>query len=64
MLPTLKARCAEMACRGLREAVAKSEKQIARGPKPARDDKTKGLSARLKSCPDTKLLAREFFSTP
>ena len=39
----------------------RSEKQIPRGLKPARNDKEKTCAARLKSCPDTKRCNIEFF---
>ena len=50
-------------CRWLKRLLKELRRQIPDGLKPARDVKNKGLTARLKSCPDTKLLAREFFST-
>ena len=49
--------------RNIQEAAARFEKQIPRGLEPARMSKIKGLSARPKSCPDTKRLAGEFLST-
>jgi len=46
----------------LNRPLKKSKKQIPSGLKAARDDKIKGLSARLKSCPDTKLAKTDFFN--